>query len=89
MMDIYPNQNLLAWRSAWVLNRFCSRNERNKLSFAVFQAKRVMSRLDNDGDGKLDFEEFQKFIKPKKSARRFSNIEWNISKDSNVLKGAK
>jgi len=23
-----------------------------------------MERLDHDGDGKLDFEEFQKFIKP-------------------------
>ena len=46
-----------------------------KLSFAVFQAKRVMGRLDSDGDGKLDFEEFQKFIKPKKSARRCSNVD--------------
>ena len=41
----------------------------------MFQAKRVMSRLDNDGDGKLDFEEFQKFIKPKKTERRRSNFE--------------
>ena len=29
------------------------------------QVKRVMGRFDNDGDGKLDFEEFQKFIKKK------------------------
>ena len=41
----------------------------------MFQAKRVMSRLDNDGDGKLDFEEFKKFIKPKKTERRQSNFE--------------
>ena len=26
-----------------------------------------MERLDHDGDGRLDFEEFQKFIKPSKS----------------------
>jgi len=36
------------------------------------QVKRVMERLDHDGDGKLDFEEFEKFIKPSKSGRRNS-----------------
>ena len=29
-----------------------------------------MDRLDSDGDGKLDFEEFQKFIKPDKTGKR-------------------
>ena len=47
----------------------------NKLSFAVSQAKRVIGRLDSDGDGKLDFVEFQKFLKPKKTERRRSNFE--------------
>ena len=55
--------------------RFYSINGKKKLSFAVFQVKRVMGRLDNDGDGRLDFEEFQKFIKPKKTERRRSNFE--------------
>ena len=31
-----------------------------------------MERLDHDGDGKLDFEEFQKFIKPKKKQRKLN-----------------
>ena len=31
-----------------------------------------MERLDHDGDGKLDFEEFQKFIKPKKKQKNAS-----------------
>merc|ERR1712058_27549 len=29
------------------------------------QVRRIMGRLDHDGDGRLDFEEFQQFIKPK------------------------
>ena len=36
----------------------------------LFQVRRVMGRLDNDGDGRLDFEEFQQFIKPKTTTRR-------------------
>lgn len=47
---------------------FITKEEFSKIhsTMSPKQVKRVMERLDHDGDGKLDFEEFQKFIKPKK-----------------------
>ena len=47
----------------------------NILPFTFFQTKGVLGRLDSDGDGKLDFEEFQKLIKPKKTERRCSKFD--------------
>ena len=50
----------------------------------LLQVKRVMERLDHDGDGKLDFEEFQNFIKPKsnrvKSAHKWMKRDLKIAK---------
>ena len=54
------------------IGKVCNVNEQllklkvtGRILNTLLQVKRVMERLDHDGDGKLDFEEFQNFIKPK------------------------
>ena len=52
------------WRWFWNDCSPFTAHQSNSLQF-----KTLMERLDHDGAGKLDFDKFEKFIKPLKSKK--------------------
>ena len=49
--------------------------------------KRIMKKFDEDGDGRLDFDEFERFIKPRRKERAGSIIELNFGKGGSPKPG--